>query len=51
MAAHADPPLTTISQGIPQAGRVLASTLVEVLRTGEVTTVSLPPELVVRKSA
>jgi DNA-binding LacI/PurR family transcriptional regulator len=51
MAAHADPPLTTISQGIPTAGRVLASTLVEVLRTGEITTVSLPPELVVRKSA
>jgi DNA-binding LacI/PurR family transcriptional regulator len=51
MAAHADPPLTTISQGVPKAGRVLASTLVEQLRTGEKTTVSLPPELVVRKSA
>jgi DNA-binding LacI/PurR family transcriptional regulator len=51
LAAHADPPLTTISQGIPTAGRVLASTLVDLLRTGEQKTVSLPPELVVRKSA
>jgi DNA-binding LacI/PurR family transcriptional regulator len=50
-AAHSDPPLTTIRQNGPLAGRLLAETLVQHLRTGAVTNVSIPAELVVRRSA
>jgi DNA-binding LacI/PurR family transcriptional regulator len=51
LAAHSDPPLTTISQNIPVAGRMLAENLLQLLRTGVAANVSLPAELVVRKSA
>ena len=51
IARHSDPPLTTIRQNGPLAGRLLAENLVEHLRTGTVTNVSIPAELVVRKSA
>ena len=51
IARHSDPPLTTIRQDGPLAGRLLAENLVQHLRTGVVTNVSIPAELVVRKSA
>jgi DNA-binding LacI/PurR family transcriptional regulator len=51
IARHSDPPLTTIRQNGPLAGRLLAENLVQYLQTGAVTNVSLPAELVVRKSA
>ena len=51
IAEHSDPPLTTIRQNGPLAGRLLAENVVQQLRTGAVTNVSLPAELVVRKSA
>jgi DNA-binding LacI/PurR family transcriptional regulator len=51
LAAHSDPPLTTISQSIPVAGRMLAENLIQLLRTGVVANVSLPAQLVVRESA
>jgi DNA-binding LacI/PurR family transcriptional regulator len=51
IARHSDPPLTTIRQNGPLAGRLLAENLVQHLRTGAVTNVSIPAELVIRKSA
>jgi DNA-binding LacI/PurR family transcriptional regulator len=51
LAEHSDPPLTTVRQNGPLAGRLLAETLIEHLRTGAVTNVSIPAELVIRKSA
>jgi len=51
IAAFTNPPLTTIRQDAPLAGRLLARTLVQRLETGVVTTVSIPAELVVRESA
>jgi DNA-binding LacI/PurR family transcriptional regulator len=51
IAQHSDPPLTTIRQNGPLAGRLLAENVIQQLRTGAVTNVSLPAELVVRKSA
>ena len=51
IAAHANPPLTTIRQNIPLAGKLLAQNLIEYLHTGMVTNVSIPVELIVRKSA
>ena len=48
---HSNPPLTTIRQNIPLAGKVLAQNLIEYLQTGIVTNVSIPVELIVRKSA
>jgi len=50
-ARHSDPPLTTIRQNGPLAGRLLAENLIQHLRTGVVSNVSIPAELVVRKSA
>jgi DNA-binding LacI/PurR family transcriptional regulator len=50
IARHSDPPLTTIRQNGPLAGRLLAENLIQHLRTGVVTNVSIPAELVVRKS-
>ena len=46
-----NPPLTTISQNVPMAGRLLAQNLIEYLQTGVVSNVVMPVELVVRKSA
>jgi DNA-binding LacI/PurR family transcriptional regulator len=51
LASHSDPPLTTIRQNGPLAGRLLAENLLQHLRTGAVTNVSIPAELVVRTSA
>jgi DNA-binding LacI/PurR family transcriptional regulator len=44
-------PLTTIRQNVPLAGRLLAQNLIQYLQTGVVTNVTIPVELVVRKSA
>ncbi len=51
LARHSDPPLTTIRQNGPLAGRLLAENLIQHLQTGVVTNVSIPAELVIRKSA
>ena len=51
IAAHSNPPLTTVRQNIPLAGKLLAQNLIEYLQTGMVTNVSIPVELIVRKSA
>ncbi len=51
IAAHSDPPLTTVRQPGPLAGRLLAQSLIQYLRTGAVTHASIPAELVVRGSA
>lgn len=51
IAEHSNPPLTTIRQNIPLAGKLLAQNLIEHIQTGTVTNVSIPVELVVRKSA
>lgn len=51
LAALSHPPLTTVSQNIPMAGRLLAENLIQYLQKGIVTNVSVPVELVVRKSA
>lgn len=51
VAAHTNPPLTTIRQDGDVAGRLLARTLVDRLETSAVTHVSIPAELVVRESA
>jgi DNA-binding LacI/PurR family transcriptional regulator len=44
-------PLTTIRQNIPLAGKLLAQNLIQMIQTGVTTNVTLPVELVVRKSA
>ncbi|MBC7876412.1 MAG: LacI family DNA-binding transcriptional regulator [Anaerolineales bacterium] len=51
IAAHSNPPLTTIRQNIPLAGKLLAQNLIQYLQSGMVTNVSTPVELVIRKSA
>lgn len=51
IAAHSNPPLTTIRQNIPEAGRLLARNLVEYIQTRMVTNVTVPVELVIRESA
>jgi DNA-binding LacI/PurR family transcriptional regulator len=51
LAQHTDPPLTTIRQDGPLAGKLLARHLIEHLQTGVVTNVSIPAELVLRGSA
>jgi DNA-binding LacI/PurR family transcriptional regulator len=44
-------PLTTVRQNIPLAGKLLAQNLVQYIQTGIVTNMTVPVELVVRKSA
>ncbi len=51
IAVHSNPPLTTIRQNIPLAGRLLAQNLLQYLQTGVVTNTSIPVELIVRRSA
>jgi DNA-binding LacI/PurR family transcriptional regulator len=51
IAKHSNPPLTTIRQNIPLAGKLLAQNLIEYVQTGMVTNVSIPVEMIVRKSA
>jgi len=51
IAEESNPPLPPVSQNIPLAGRLLAQNLIQYLQTGVVTNVTLPAELVIRKSA
>jgi DNA-binding LacI/PurR family transcriptional regulator len=51
IAEYSNPPLTTIRQNIPMAGKILAQNLIQYLQSGIVTNVSVPVELIVRKSA
>jgi DNA-binding LacI/PurR family transcriptional regulator len=51
LASHINPPLTTIRQDATLAGQLLAETLIRHLRTGAITSVSIPAELIVRGSA
>jgi DNA-binding LacI/PurR family transcriptional regulator len=51
IAEHSNPPLTTIRQNIPLAGKLLAQNLIQYLQTGLATNVSIPVELILRKSA
>jgi DNA-binding LacI/PurR family transcriptional regulator len=51
IAAISHPALTTISQNLPLAGRLLAENLIQYLQKGIVTNVCVPVELVVRQSA
>jgi DNA-binding LacI/PurR family transcriptional regulator len=51
LAPYVSPGLTTISQHIPLAGRMLAQGLVTLLETGTMTNLSMPVELVIRESA
>lgn len=45
------PPLTTIRQNVPQSGKLLAQNLIHYLQTGAITNVTVPVELIIRKSA
>ena len=51
IAEHSNPPLTTIRQNIPLAGMLLAQNLIQYLQSGLTTNVSIPVELIIRKSA
>lgn len=51
VAAYGNPPLTTIRQDGPLAGRLLARGLVQYLQTGAVSSSTIPAQLVVRDSA
>jgi DNA-binding LacI/PurR family transcriptional regulator len=51
MARFSNPPLTTIRQNGPLAGRLLAENLVQYMQKRVVTNVAIPAELVVRRSA
>ena len=51
IALYNNLPLTTIRQNVPLAGRLLAQNLIRYIKTGEVTNVTTPVELVIRKSA
>jgi DNA-binding LacI/PurR family transcriptional regulator len=51
IAELTNPPLTTIRQNIPLAGKYLAHNLIQYLQTGMVTNVTMPVELIVRHSA
>jgi len=46
-----EPPLTTISQNIPLAGRLLAQNLIQNIETGQVINVTIPAKLVIRDSS
>ncbi|MFN2305055.1 MAG: LacI family DNA-binding transcriptional regulator [Anaerolineales bacterium] len=51
IAAYNNLPLTTIRQNIHLAGKLLAQNLIQYVKSGVVTNVTIPVELVVRKSA
>jgi DNA-binding LacI/PurR family transcriptional regulator len=51
IAEHSNPPLTTVRQNIPLAGKLLAQNLIQFLASGMVTNVTIPVELIVRQSA
>jgi DNA-binding LacI/PurR family transcriptional regulator len=51
IAQHNSPSLTTVRQNLPLVGKLLAKNLVDYIQTGIVTNVTVPAELVIRKSA
>jgi DNA-binding LacI/PurR family transcriptional regulator len=51
IAEKTTPPLTSVSQNVPLAGRLLAQNLLQYIQTRVVTHVTVPVELVVRQSA
>lgn len=51
IADQCTPPLTTVNQNVHLAGRLLATNLLQYLRTRLVTHVTVPVELVIRQSA
>ena len=51
VAANSNPPLTTIRQNVPLAGKMLAQNLIQFLQTKVATNVSIPVDLIIRKSA
>jgi DNA-binding LacI/PurR family transcriptional regulator len=51
LSAYATPALTTVSQNVPLAGKLLARDLISFIEKGIVTTSVLPTELVIRDSA
>jgi DNA-binding LacI/PurR family transcriptional regulator len=51
IASYYQPALTTIRQNIPMAGKLLAQNLIQFLKTGIVSQVTMPVELIVRQSA
>jgi DNA-binding LacI/PurR family transcriptional regulator len=51
IATYNNLPLTTIRQNIPLAGKLLAQNLIQFIKSGAVTNVTMPVELVIRKSA
>ncbi|MBN2393308.1 MAG: LacI family DNA-binding transcriptional regulator [Anaerolineae bacterium] len=51
LARFSSPPLTTVSQNLPMAGKMLAQNLIQYLETGVVTNVTIPAKLIVRESA
>lgn len=51
IAFYSSPPLTTVRQNIPLAGKLLAQNLVQHLQTGMVSNVTMPVELILRQSA
>lgn len=51
IASYNQPTLTTIRQNTPLAGKLLAQNLVQFLKTGVVSQVTMPVELIVRQSA
>ena len=51
IARFSSPPLTTVSQNLPMAGKMLAQNLIQYLETGVVTNVTIPAKLIVRESA
>ncbi len=51
VAAYNNLPLTTIRQNIPMAGRLLAQNLIQFIKSGVITNVTVPVELIVRESA
>lgn len=51
IAMYNNLPLTTIRQNVPLAGSLLAQNLIHYIKTGEITNVTTPVELMIRKSA
>lgn len=50
LAAHCSPPLTTVQQRIPQAGKLLVENLLRFIEDNIITNTILPVELIVRQS-
>jgi DNA-binding LacI/PurR family transcriptional regulator len=50
IARFSSPPLTTVSQNIPLVGKLLAQNLIQRIETGVITNVTVPVELMVRKT-